>query len=244
MIGTYTIDKVKVVGSCVLYVVHPDTQCLQEITVYVASNNGSLVLSCVTMLVLSLIQPHTSLDYLPPSAHLITSSADYPMKTKSQMNLQISKPDSTVCTESNCQGRRPKLITSNDKNTHVSKQKAIESSQPGMRPKLNTSTYHNTQMPKQEALVSSQQGIGPKLITSEGTWLPKLHVHQITKQSSSRSEMCSKSLQSKCKQKPSTSLGQEIPVHPWTKPVTDIFHFEGVSYLLIVDYRGRFLIVC
>ena len=31
---------------------------------------------------------------------------------------------------------------------------------------------------------------------------------------------------SKCKQKPSTSLGQEIPVHP-TKLASDIFHFEG-----------------
>ena len=29
-IGAYTTDKVKVVGSCVLYVVHPDTKCLQK----------------------------------------------------------------------------------------------------------------------------------------------------------------------------------------------------------------------
>ena len=36
------------------------------------------------------------------------------------------------------------------------------------------------------------------------------------------------------------TLGQEIPVHPWTKLVTDIFHFEGVSYLLGVDYASRF----
>ena len=49
MIGTYTTDKVKVVASCVLYVVHPDTQCLQEITFYMANNNGSVVLSCVTV---------------------------------------------------------------------------------------------------------------------------------------------------------------------------------------------------
>ena len=30
-------------------------------------------------------------------------------------------------------------------------------------------------------------------------------------------ELCLKYSHSKCKQKPSTSLGQEIPVHPWTK---------------------------
>ena len=39
------------------------------------------------------------------------------------------------------------------------------------------------------------------------------------------------------------SLGQEIPIHPWTKLVTDIFHFEGESYLLLVDYTSCFPIV-
>ena len=49
---------------------------------------------------------------------------------------------------------------------------------------------------------------------------------------------------SKCKQKPSTSLGWEIPVHPWTKLATDIFYFESASYLLIVDYTSIFPVVC
>ena len=40
------------------------------------------------------------------------------------------------------------------------------------------------------------------------------------------------------------ALGHEILVHPWTKLVTDIFHFKGVSYLLVVDYTSRFPIVC
>ena len=35
-----------------------------------------------------------------------------------------------------------------------------------------------------------------------------------------------------------------MPAHPWSKLVTDIFHFEGASYLLIVDYTSRFLTVC
>ena len=39
------------------------------------------------------------------------------------------------------------------------------------------------------------------------------------------------------------SLGQEILLIPWTKLATDIFHFKGVSYLLIVDYTSRFLVV-
>ena len=34
-----------------------------------------------------------------------------------------------------------------------------------------------------------------------------------------------------------------VPLHPWSKLATDIFHFEGASYLLIVDYISRFPIV-
>ena len=40
------------------------------------------------------------------------------------------------------------------------------------------------------------------------------------------------------------SLGQEVPLHPWSKLVTDIFHFGCASYLLIVDYTSRFPVVC
>ena len=56
-------------------------------------------------------------------------------------------------------------------------------------------------------------------------------------------ELCLKYSHSKHKWKPSTSLGQEIPVPPWTKLATDIFHFESASYLLVVDYISRFLVV-
>ena len=53
-----------------------------------------------------------------------------------------------------------------------------------------------------------------------------------------------KSSQSKCRQKPTMSFGHEIPLHPWTKLATDLFHFEGAYYLLIVDYTSKFLVVC
>ena len=36
------------------------------------------------------------------------------------------------------------------------------------------------------------------------------------------------------------SLGQEIPIHPWTKVATELFYFKGDSYLLTVDYTSRF----
>ena len=72
-----------------------------------ATNNGSVLLSCVTMLALGLIQPHTRLDYLPPRASLITSSADCPKKTKSQVNVHVSRKESEVSTVA-------KLITSKE----------------------------------------------------------------------------------------------------------------------------------
>ena len=56
-------------------------------------------------------------------------------------------------------------------------------------------------------------------------------------------ELCLKYSHSKCKQEPSISLGQEVPLHPLTKLATDIFHFEGASYLLVVHYTNRFLVV-
>ena len=38
-------------------------------------------------------------------------------------------------------------------------------------------------------------------------------------------EFCLKYSQSKCKQEPSMPLGQEVPLHPWSKLVMDLFHF-------------------
>ena len=49
---------------------------------------------------------------------------------------------------------------------------------------------------------------------------------------------------SKHMHKPSTALGQEIPLYPWTKLGTDIFHVESASHLLIVDYASKFPVVC
>ena len=81
-IGTYTNDTVKIVGACKLYLVHLDTKKLIETIFYVATNDGSVLLSCKSTLALDLIQPKSRLDYLPPRASLITSTQDYPKKTK------------------------------------------------------------------------------------------------------------------------------------------------------------------
>ena len=55
--------------------------------------------------------------------------------------------------------------------------------------------------------------------------------------------LCLKYSRSKKKQDTHSALGQEVPVFPWTKLATDIFQFEGNSYLLIVDYTSRFPIM-
>ena len=45
------------------------------------------------------------------------------------------------------------------------------------------------------------------------------------------------------KQEVNLSLGQEVPIFPWTKLATNLSHFKGDSYLLIVDYTSQFPIV-
>ena len=110
-IGTYTTDTVKLIGSCMFYLVHLDSQHLLEITFYVTSNNGSVLLSCVTTLALGLIQPRNRLDYFPPKTSLITSSADHPEKTMSKINVHASKKESEV---SKCKNMVFKLIRSKE----------------------------------------------------------------------------------------------------------------------------------
>ena len=101
-IGTYTTDTVKLVYSCTFYLVY------FLVTFFVASNNGSILLSCATMHALGLIQPCTRLDYLPPRTSLITSSADHPKKTKCQPAMHVSRK---ACARPTQLVTVPKLIT-------------------------------------------------------------------------------------------------------------------------------------
>ena len=123
-VGTYTTDTVKIVGSCTFYLMHLDTKKLIEVTFYVAMNDGSMLLSCKTTLLLGLIQPRPRLDYLPPRASLITSSADHPKKTKAVLHTQKQEvPTQTtnqgVAAETSAAKRQvPKLITSKEMILH------------------------------------------------------------------------------------------------------------------------------
>ena len=51
-ISMYTADTVKIIGSCIFDVVHPDTKKLVPVTFYIANNNGSILLLCKTTLAL------------------------------------------------------------------------------------------------------------------------------------------------------------------------------------------------
>ena len=62
--------------------IHPDTKKPHAVTFYVASNEGSVLLSCTTLLALDLIQTRPRLDYLSLRAKLLTSAADHPALTK------------------------------------------------------------------------------------------------------------------------------------------------------------------
>ena len=123
-VGTYTNDTVKIVRSCTFYLVHPDTKKLTEVTFYVAMNDGGVLLSCKTTLLLGLIQPRPRLDYLPPRASLITSTADHFKKTKAvlhtqkqEMSAQTTKQE--VATQTPVAKRQvPKLITSKEMILH------------------------------------------------------------------------------------------------------------------------------
>ena len=119
-IGTYTADTVKIVGSCKFYLVHLDTKMLQEVTFFVARNDGSVLLSCTTTLALGLAQSRTRFDYLPPRASLITSSVDAPKKTKCQVAVHSSRTDSTVPLQKNVAPKIEvsKLVTSKEQILH------------------------------------------------------------------------------------------------------------------------------
>ena len=91
-IGTHTTDTIKIIGTIIIYLIHPDSKKPTEITFYIASNKGSVLLSCNTSLALGLIQSRPRLDYLPPRVSLITSNIDHTRKTKKKQ-VQVQKQE-------------------------------------------------------------------------------------------------------------------------------------------------------
>ena len=63
-VGIYTNNKVKLIGACELYVLHPSTKSIEAVTLKVTHNEGIVLISCTTSLSLGLIKPHASLEHL------------------------------------------------------------------------------------------------------------------------------------------------------------------------------------
>ena len=78
-IYTYTTEKIPVIGSCELLVLHPDDKCFLKVPFHGVSVEGSVIVSCARSINLNLIQLHTELDTnIPDCARLYYSSADKP----------------------------------------------------------------------------------------------------------------------------------------------------------------------
>ena len=100
-IGTYTTEKIPVIGSCTLPLVHPDTKDFQEVTLHITSQEGSVVLSCITSLELGLTQPLENIDFKPSSVSLISSKADHPKKFQKKVLKPSQKRHSSKEQSSN-----------------------------------------------------------------------------------------------------------------------------------------------
>ena len=79
-----------------MFVLHPDTKCLQEVTLQVTSHEGSVIISCATSCDLCLIQHHRNLDVVPGKGTLIYSKADFPIKQKNKKNALVNKLNDSV----------------------------------------------------------------------------------------------------------------------------------------------------
>ena len=87
-LGVYTDHQVNILSKCQFYMLHLDNKKPHSVTFYVASNEGSMLLSCTTLLALNLIQTRPHLDYLPSRAKLITSATDHPNTQGAQHTKQ------------------------------------------------------------------------------------------------------------------------------------------------------------
>ena len=101
-IGTYTTDTVKIVGSHRFFLVNPDSKKLADVTFFIAINDGSALLSYKTTLALGPIQTRSRLDYMSPTASLITISVDHPKKTK-LAKVSVHTSQKKVSTQSQTQ---------------------------------------------------------------------------------------------------------------------------------------------
>ena len=99
-ISTYTTEKIPVLGSCDLFVVHPDTRSLKEVAFHFVNHEGSVLVSCVTSIELGLIQPHSALNAsIPDCGKMIYNNAEHPGKYNSKIKPASKLSDDVYARE-------------------------------------------------------------------------------------------------------------------------------------------------
>ena len=148
-IQTYTKQKIPVIGSCELFVLHPDDQCFHKMKFQVVSVEGSVIISCATSINLNLIQIPKQLDTnIPDCARLIYSSVDAPGKHQYKVQQSVLRTKSSnkkyqeahrrpqksipegynrLCSDRTCQSTRCYKINCNPKWEKISYNQSVKS---------------------------------------------------------------------------------------------------------------------
>ena len=122
-IKTYTKQKIPVIGSCELFVLHPNDQCFHKVKFQVVSLEGGVIISCVTSINLNLIQIPNQLDSkIPDCTGLVYSSVDAPYM---HQDKEKQSPTRTVFSGKKCQEthKQPQKLC---QDTHMQPQKSIQ----------------------------------------------------------------------------------------------------------------------
>ena len=127
-VKTYTTEKIKIVGSCKIFVAHLDTGLLHEVAFQVTSHEGRIIVSCAISLELGLIHPHTNLEELPEEGSLIYSKTDMTkqretrtLKLKKYVEMWPKKPTIDIQSEKPAISSRNKKPMYPDKNCQADK---------------------------------------------------------------------------------------------------------------------------
>ena len=168
-IQTYTKQKIPVIGSCELFVLHPDDQCFHKVKFQVVSVEGRAIISCATSINLNLIQTYKQLNSnIPDGARLIYSSVDAPRKHQYKVQQSVLRTKSSnkkyqeahrrlqkfipegytrLCSDRTCQSTRCYKINHNPKEQKISYNQSVKSrkDQEVRSPKVICPKYTNYQ---------------------------------------------------------------------------------------------------
>ena len=148
-IQTYSKQKIPVIGSCELFLLHSDDQCFHKVKFQVVSVEGSVIISCATSINLNLIQIPKQLDTnIPDGARLIYSSVVPQESTQNEVQQSVlrkkisnkkcqeahrwpqkSIPEgySRLCSDRTCQSTRCHKINCNPQRQKISHNQSMMS---------------------------------------------------------------------------------------------------------------------